>query len=217
MKKAGLIICLFVTFLYGSVFASENESSFDFFAKAGGGYIIPIDNNDETNFGLTEWEFDDGYSGSLSLGFEIGHFALEAEGAYRKMDGENRIVKATRAQSPITGDQTHLSGMINAYFIVSPDSDIRPYFGVGAGMTEVSWNDVDLSPASGTIIDDSETVFSYQLIAGVSFLMTKNLFLEFDYRYFNPDDVSLKDSAGTESKMEDLHLHIIQVGLKLKF
>lgn len=93
-----------------------------------------------------------------------------------------------------------------------PDWEISPYVGLGIGSTTISWNDV--RPPGGSAIDDSDVVFSYQLIAGASYKINPHFTVTADYRYFVPGDIEM-DMNGVESKLNNQELNI--VGLSLRF
>ncbi len=215
MKKIHLILLLAVLLWTCTSWAAESKNTHTFYGKIAGGYVIPFDDFDEETYGLTEWEFDNGYNGLAALGYQCGNWAFELEGSYRKLDADYRETKSTTAQVALSGDVTQLSGMFNIYFIFMPEMDISTYFGAGAGMTDISWNDVTVS--GGTPIDDSDTVFTWQAIAGVSFDLADWAALELDYRYVSPEDPDIKDSTGTVGSFGDQQMHIISAGFKFRF
>ncbi len=106
------------------------------------------------------------------------------------------------------GDQTLISLMCNGYVYPTPEWIVSPYIGLGLGATEVSWNDV-----SG--IDDSDTVFTYQVIVGAAYEITKQISLEADYRYFAPSDADIM--AGVSAgNIADQELNVISIYIKHK-
>lgn len=176
---------------------------------------MPVDDVAEERFDLTEWALDNGYAGFATLGYEKGSFGFELEGSYRKMDGDFRLTKSSRTRTNITGDQSMISCMTNVFVIFMPEKDISTYLGGGVGMTQVSWNNIQVS--GGSRIDDSEWVLSWQAIAGVSFDLSSRVSLEVDYRYLKPSETDLTDSLSTENSFDDLHTHNVMVGFKFRF
>lgn len=217
MKKVHSVLLLFILFSFSSAWADGSKNTNSWYGKLAAGYVIQIEEYDEVNAGQTAWEFDNGYNGLVSLGREFGSWALEAEISYRKLDADKRRGKISGNLNPLGGDQTQFSGMFNAYYILMPETDISPYFGVGAGATQISWNNVNRIGITPSGIDDSEVVFTYQLIAGVSFDMSERFSMDLDYRYFRPGAPEFTSVTGSVAKFEDQHLHIISAGFKIKF
>ena len=218
MKRPHVCLVLLVLLFTVSAYAGEKETPKDihtWYGKLGAGYVIPFDSHEEERFGLSEWEFEDGFNGLVSLGYQHANWAVELEGSYKKLDADYVQTRRTGERNGLTGDQTRASGMVNVYYIFMPEQDISTYFGIGAGMTHVSWNDV--KSADGVYIDDSDLVFTYQAIAGVSFDLTRRIALEFDYRFVRPDDVDISDMTGTVRSFNDQQVHIVTGGFKFRF
>lgn len=216
MKKLSLLGLVMIVLFCNPALAEEQNNSGAWFVKLGMGYAKPVESYDETNFNTLAWDFDGGINGALSIGYEYKRWALEAEVSYRKLGAGKVIDRTTSAENSLDGDQTQLTGMINGYFILLPKSRFRPYFGIGAGVTQVSWNNVHTPVAVGNF-DDSAWVFTAQAIIGISIKIMEGLFIECDYRYFRPWDVELTDSTGDVGCLENQHLHIVQIGIKYRF
>lgn len=213
MKKVSVILVLALFVMSGSAWAGMNENPW--YVKIAGGYVIPFEDYDEERANATEWAFDNGFSGHASVGYEWGTWGIELEGNYKTLDADFRTTKATAVETATSGDQTHLSGMVNLFAILMADKPISTYFGGGIGMTQIEWDNV--LPTGGTAIDDSDTVFTWQLIAGVSFDINQNIALELDYRYVRPGDIELNDTAATFYDFNNQHLHNITLGFKFRF
>ena len=207
-----LAVLFFLTSSGSTVFADDAVKKISWYGRVSMGFAAQMDKYVEVNAGETEWDFDSGMNYSVAAGYTVDYFALEAEFGYRILDVYRRI-NTNGPSVKYTGDQTQVSIMMNAYFIPKPDWEISPYIGLGMGTTTISWNDV--RAPGGPIIDDSDTVFTYQLIAGASYKINPQFTLAADYRYFVPGDVEI-DMNGTEGRLIDQELNIFSVALRFK-
>ncbi len=214
MKRTQVLLLIAIFLFSSPVWAKESNPN-PWYVKIAGGYLMPFEDYDEERANATEWAFDNGFSGHASVGYEWGNWGVELEGNYKSLDADYRTTKASGVETATSGDQTHLSGMFNLFMIFMPEKDLSTYIGGGVGMTQIEWDNV--LPAGGTAIDDSDTVFTWQLIAGVSFDLTNHISLEADYRYVRPGDIELSDTAATRYDFNSQHLHNITLGLKFRF
>lgn len=105
--------------------------------------------------------------------------------------------------------------MANAFYDFGDDSWFaRPYVGGGLGLGIV---DVDYSPSGVTIIDDSQTAFAYQVMAGLSAAITPNLDVFGGYRYRATSDVETDVSLFSATLDIENEAHIAEAGIRFKF
>ena len=119
----------------------------------------------------------------------------EGRDAYLAAAGANPTLKNQLEQGtiqgsphPLTGDFQALTFKANAFYDIDLGFAWKPYVGGGIGVTKIS-----VEAKSGTtgakLVDDNETVFSYQVGAGVGyeFPLTedRSITVSLDYRYFD--------------------------------
>ncbi len=201
----------------------------------------------ETGFGVA---VSGGYSfGSLvDSGFLAGGFRLEGEIAYRRNNIDSlTITDIERLPSGIFspgtligakipddggGEISAISFMVNGFYDFGARSRIKPYLGVGAGVAQLSMNDVDglfgiaatlADPPGGDTaltvrlkVDDDDTVFAYQFGAGVGYEISEMIILTLDYRYFATRDPKFTDDFG-EKVTSEYRSHSFGVGLRYYF
>ena len=197
-----------------AVLAEGKVTPISWYGRVSMGFAAQTKKYIEVNGGQTEWDFKSGINYSVAAGYTVPYFALEGEFGYRKLDIARKINTDGSPSTRYTGDQTQVSIMLNSYFIPKPEWKISPYIGLGVGTTSISWNDVR-SPAGSSVTDDSDTVFTYQLIAGASYKINPQFTLVADYRYFVPGDLEIEVN-GAESKLNNQELNIFNVALQFK-
>eukprot|EP00439_Symbiodinium_sp_Y106_P088721 s1_g1257.t1 len=130
-------------------------------------------------------ELDMGYSVHAAVGFQsvddpdVGRFRVDVEVFYS--DTDNDTITTGGVATSVGGGLENFGVMANGYFDFLPDSVIRPYIGVGAGIVET---DLSISVAGFTASGDS-TEFAYRAAAGASYDITDEIALDVGYRYMN--------------------------------
>jgi OOP family OmpA-OmpF porin len=167
-----------------------------------------------------------GWDADATVGYDFGGFRAEAEVGYRQAD-------ATGLQSlvavPITtgfagpagtysragGRASALSFMINGMFDFGDDDGLQGFVGGGVGVARVKAHyGLD---TRGNFVDDSDTVFAWQAIAGLRAPLTDSIDVSLKYRFFNADNVNFV-GAGTLGGIETrFRSHSILGGLTFNF
>src|SRR5687768_11754224 len=130
--------------------------------------------------------YDLGYDIDAIAGYDFGVFRLEGELAYKRasVDGVNVITDIDLGTQGNWegGNVSTLSVMLNGLLDFGNDDGLSGYIGGGLG-----WASVDIRAATDTLdvleIDDSDSHFAFQAIAGVRFAVSPNLDLGVKYRH----------------------------------
>ncbi len=200
--------------------------------QAGASFLSYADLDDPTGTLAepdTKFDFDIGFNVAGAIGYAfINNFRVEAEVNYAKHDidqfttttpcvgfclplfgsGEGRRIIGGG------GDVTAVSFMANAFYDIDTGGRWRPYLGGGAGIAIISVNDVAISGVP--LADDDDTVFAFQLGAGIGYEFTPTTTLSFDYRFFSTADPDFKTADGTPFGFE-YHRHDIRAGVRFSF
>ena len=114
-------------------------------------------------------------------------------------------------------DASALAFMANAFFDLPLGEDGRfvPYAGGGVGMARVSVDNAEIFGFD--IADDDDTVFAYQLVAGLAFYMTERVALTLDYRYFATQDPEFEEEITNSDFGAEYHTHNIMAGIRVGF
>lgn len=183
------------------------------------------------------------FVGGAAAGFELGDFILEAEYAERHSQVE---VDLDVSQSPsdmepfvqtLNFDEDILtttvkSAMVNLWYTLPGDYNVRPYFGAGAGFAEYVNeldDDADISAAdpfltfqdelSGELVNaasvftlESDEEFAWQAGAGIRIGGDNGLSVGVGYRYFELPNIG--DSEDLEISYR-AHNAIVELALEL--
>jgi len=119
---------------------------------------------------------------------------------------------------PLTGDFQALTFKANAFYDIDLGFAWKPYVGGGIGFTKVSV-DVSSGRTGNLLVDDSDTVFSYQVGAGVGYEFPlpegRSITLSLDYRYF---DAGTPTFTGYDSNLDfDASISGNYVGVGLRY
>ena len=135
---------------------------------------------------------------------------------------KNRLEQATVQGSPhpLTGDFQALTFKANAFYDIDLGFAWKPYVGGGIGVTKVSV-DVSSGRTGNLLVDDSETVFSYQVGGGVGYEFPlpegRSVTISLDYRYFDAGSPTFT-GAGSELDFDaSISGNYVGVGLRYGF
>jgi opacity protein-like surface antigen len=172
--------------------------------------------------------FDDGWIGTLKAGARFGAVRAEVEYAHRSNDAEffGPPGSIDNARGSIDSDAL----MLNGYFDFKPQGKITPYVGAGVGAIQVEADNIrkDITFCCSGIVDDDDTAFAIQLMAGAAFAVTSSLDVTVEYRYLLADasfDYAIGcdvddtiGSCGVEGKASDDYKNqSLLLGLRYRF
>ena len=177
-----------------------------YLSVAGGANHIHDDKVRGTGFNQ-EIEYDLGYAAQGAIGYQYDNgLRTEVEAGYRTNDVDT--IAAGRA----TGDANVYSAMVNVlYDFDISDTGLDTYVGVGAGVAHIDYDTV--SPAGGSIVDDSDTTPALQGMAGVSYEVGDATELYVNYNYFHATNPDFKNEASVSTKT-DYDASTVMLGLK---
>ncbi|VWX53174.1 OmpA family protein [Novosphingobium sp. 9U] len=131
-----------------------------------------------------------GYDGGVAIGYDFGPFRLETEGSYRRAKADEYTTGA--GTFDVRGHASALSFMVNGLLDFGADDGIQGFVGGGVGVARVH-QDIILTT---TPVDDNDTGFAWQALAGVRAPITDRIDLGLKYRFFNADNVNLVGTNG---------------------
>jgi opacity protein-like surface antigen len=212
MRKIGLIAGLLLMYAH-TVFASA------FYLGGHGGLLVVDESRNESAQGRFNLKFDPGTHTGVVLGFDladsypnIGTGRMELEASLRQSDAER--ITFSEGPLPATGKVRVESLLLNTFGEYRESAPWLPYFGVGAGVARVRMENV--SVLGETIVDDEDTVFAWQVGAGLGLQAFRHLAFDLGYRYFQAHQPKFTDSEGVESRAR-YRAHSVLLGARLMF
>lgn len=159
------------------------DSDFDITTAAGAAVDADLDS-------------DYGYDFGALIGYDFGMFRLEAEGSYRKAQNDEYVSNTYPGLTfNAAGDASALSFMVNALLDFGSDDGIQGYIGGGAGIARVKY---DVGILGASVLDDKDSGFAWQGIAGIRAPVSSNMDVGVKYRFFNADNVDLVAANGSD-------------------
>lgn len=168
-------------------------------------------------------DFDTGYGLSGAIGHAWGPFRLEGEISYRKNDLDKLTVDSVAVAGllftgvgtfDLGGDISSFGFMANGYYDFQTGSKWVPFLMAGIGGARLN---LDVTSVGGlaTTYDESDTVFAYQVGAGVGYKFTPNTTGNLQYRYFGTSDPTFND--GVDKVEGEYQSHNVLVGITIGF
>lgn len=159
-----------------------------------------------------EAEVEPGFGIGISAGARFfKYFRLEEEFTYRKSEIDSAVVTigGVGLSGLLNGSVSSYSFMTNGYFDWENKTRFTPYIGAGLGLSKVKMKD-------GLLVDDSDVVFSYQALLGVSYDFDKNHGAYLGYRYFDTNKGSYTSNVGADLSA-DYSFHAFEIGYRYTF
>lgn len=189
--------------------------------------------NDPMGSDRFKTELSPGFLVGGAFGYDFGRFKVEGEIFYQgyeiddqTKDGVSRGETIPRAfiGSPweIEGTYSALATMLNGYAEFGPWERTRLFVGAGLGMATVSSKVEAVSrflffENKKTVVDDSDSVFAYQAMAGMLWQIGERIELVFKYRYFATEDPTFTDYTGATATQDGMRTHAVTFGARYKF
>ncbi|WP_078083986.1 outer membrane protein [Microbulbifer mangrovi] len=185
-------------------------------------------------------DVDSGAGVNLALGWRMDALRFEAEYAYAKHDVD-RHFGVSAADIPLgsedagvlvsgapgnlgisvadlvadgRGDFTADYLFVNAYYDFDAGWSLNPYIGAGLGN---AWVDVDYSPSNVSIIDDDDSVFAYQLMAGLNYQCNEQLEFFGGLRWRQTDDIDVNSKLLPASFEIENESWLAEIGARWTF
>ena len=226
MRKLAIALALASTALAGPALARDNA----FYIGVEGGPMIVEDITFDIGTLRAAGTVDHNYGYDVDgiVGYDFGAFRLEAEVGYKeaRLDAYRTTTTTFRGGgttgvapagtfNDAVGRTSALSFMVNGLLDFGDDEGLNGFIGGGAGVARVKASNYSINPA-GRFLNDSDTGFAYQGIAGVRAPLSDDIDVSLKYRFFNVDDVNLVGASGQSFKTR-FRSHSILGGVTFNF
>jgi outer membrane protein OmpA-like peptidoglycan-associated protein len=200
MRKLAVIIALASTALATPALARDKSW---YVGVEGGGMIVE---NLKFDIGAVKsastLKSRNGYDVDGVIGYDLGAFRLEAEVGYKRATIKNyttNVVTTFPAGSYNSfGSNSALSFMVNGLLDFGDDNGVQGFVGGGVGVARVRAASYRIPGSANAFLDDSDTVFAWQGLAGVRAPLSKHVDVSLKYRFFNADNVKLIAANGSQ-------------------
>jgi len=208
MRKLAIAVALASTALVTTPALARDKA---WYVGAEGGAMIVEDIH--FDIGATkdamQIDHDYGYDVGGFVGYDFGMFRVETEVAYKSANVDairstlripafnaagGLVFSNAGAYNYAGGRTTALSFMLNGMLDFGDDDGLQGFVGGGVGVARIKGK-YGLN-TFGNFVDDSDTVFAWQAIAGIRAPITKNIDASLKYRFFNAENVKLVDVSG---------------------
>ena len=225
MKKVLSTLAAFGFIAAASPALADNHENREtgFYAGISGGYTF-LEDQDATETAVAtgaqtpfKVDFGGSWSGLASIGYNFGGVRIEVEGGYRNNDIDTLSVGAfgvAGVSLNVDGDLTTKSGMANAIVDLPIEGPLTPFLVGGVGFAN---HEVDVSRIAATAVNfkDDDTVFAYQIGAGLAYEIGDKAALTMQYRWMGSEDYNIGDATATDEVEYDSHT--VMVGLRFGF
>lgn len=178
-----------------------------------------ISDPDLDDMGLSsKLESKSGAALAAAMGYDFGNsIRLEGEISYQKNDMDKFTVSSggMSASIDLKGDTTSTALLVNAYYDFSNTSILTPFVTAGCGFAKVKSEITgsDAAAEEGIELQGSsdDTVFAYQIGAGIAYAVSETFGIDAKYRYFATSDLDFEGSTVEFSS------HNFYFGVRLSF
>jgi opacity protein-like surface antigen len=162
--------------------------------------------NGDSNSEVTV-KFHPGLALDGAAGYKYGKLRAEGEIGYQINDADKCIISGNGRSA--SGDVKAYSFLINGYYDFINKTAFTPYITAGIGVARLELNDLTVAGFKVGSFDD--TVFAYQVGAGIGYAINNKFTADLKYRFFSTKDPEL---MGTKAEFAS---HNIYLGLRYNF
>jgi opacity protein-like surface antigen len=168
---------------------------------------------------------DYGFDGALFVGYDLGAFRLEAEVAYKhaKLDEFETAIALPSSSGPHPvgvhegfGSTSALSFMVNGMLDFGDEDGLSGFVGPGIGIARVNYNNLRAFENTGEFLDDSDSRFAWQVVAGLRHALSDNVDVTLRYRFFNVEDIQTI-TFGNDDARSSFRSHSLLGGITFNF
>ena len=162
----------------------------------------------DTKDGAFTYGMNNGVTALAAIGMRENCYRFEGELGYQTNSVDQ--LHGPFGTSNFTGDIEVWSVLANAYYDIYTGGGVKPYLTAGVGAARVQFEGLNFQDApQGPGWSEHDSVFAYQLGAGVAIPISKGVKLDARYRYFSTAEFTLNN--GNQSRLAS---NSVLVGLR---
>ena len=156
------------------------------------------------------------------IGHDFGAFRLEAEASTRRVSNRIGILSGpnfptlTNAGANIWDGANTKSLMFNGLVDIGDDTGLQGFVGGGLGIARVKHKISINFPGPTTVVDDADSGFAVQALAGVRYPLSDRIDLGLKYRYLRVSNIVVADAFNIPAT-SDWQSHSVLVTLAFNF
>ena len=206
MKKVALAAAMAL-----ALGGTAKADMFDYGQIIGGGTMEPTLTTSDPLFGVNDNDMSTGFNVGGALGWNLGpDLSLEIEGFYTHSAYDSPLVSS--------GSLETMSFMGNIFWNFDCGGKWKPFIGAGLGGAQVTITDGVYGGVPFT--GDSDIVFAWQAMAGVTIPVAETVDLLIEYRFQSAEDTTLDITNGvgvTLPVTQEYQSHNLSAGFRLHF
>jgi opacity protein-like surface antigen len=153
----------------------------------------------------------DSLTGGVGVGFRRDWFRADLTFDYT---GNPRFT-GTAGPNVVAANIASFTTLANGYVDLGTWSRLTPYVGVGVGVSMLEADSVsDSSPILGGLSSSTNWAFAWAAHAGVSYVLTRNLLVDFSYRFLDMGDVHSNMPAIGSINFGNLTANQVRLGFR---
>jgi opacity protein-like surface antigen len=173
---------------------------------------------------LDSVNFDTGFTGSFVAGYAFGGRwgmlspRIEAEIGYLANDVDTvDLGDPALIGLPADGEVNAVYGMVNLLLDIPMSGwGFNPFVGGGIGFAHVNFDNVNEGPGTSPEFNDGDTAFAWNLTAGLSYDISRNVTFDVAYRFLQFNSVSV---VGLDppfiTSSDDINNHQVTAGVRV--
>jgi opacity protein-like surface antigen len=194
-----------------------------FGAKIGANWMNDADGDFDADTTADDaFSFDTGFTGSITAGYAFGGRwgmlspRLEVEAGYLDNDVDT-VINSGVVTPAGTGDVSAFYWFANLLLDIPMSGwGFTPFIGGGVGFADVNFNNVNVPAIGGNFsYNDSDTTFAWNLTAGLSYDISRNVTFDIAYRFVQFNSVNLIDTGGVNPVSTDIDNHQLTAGVRV--
>lgn len=176
----------------------------DYYASAAYG----INDQYKLDADMFDMDLDTGNHGSISVGKYFREVRVELEYSYTDADIDSSNVSNDK------GEVETKALFVNGFHDIETNSKFKPYFGAGIGLMDV---DVKYKESGVEVVDDDDTIFAFQVIAGLGYEITDRFNIFAQARYRNGEDTEVQTNVLSGKSDIEIEHYIYDIGIRYSF
>ncbi|MCH8684868.1 outer membrane protein [Pedomonas mirosovicensis] len=222
MRKLSVAVMMTTTLLAGTAFAQDDAW---YLGLKGGVSIIQDRTFTQKDADADAFQTDHkapGWGVSGQVGYDFGKFRTEFELGYQ----QGKMTHFFNEGLPELGSTDYFwdgrgttrvtSFMLNGLFDIPTEGKTSAYIGGGVGLAHLKAKNYRVAEGANAFLNDGDTAFAWQAIAGLRRELSESTDLTLEYRYFKATSGDFRSTGGTALE-GDFRSHSLMLGVAFNF